>query len=319
MLVRGRTARGRSAAARSQRWLNLGIPHAATVRIDEAHHRARRLPAVFSIGCRPSKLYGPSTPIWPPLVLMGFPSARWCCMQPDLGTTHHDHRRRGRGRCSWPACRCGCSSARDWRCHRSDRRRSPISSYYAGLSARPRHHLFRPRKPIPWAPAIISASRRSPSGRAALWGKGFLNGTQSHLDYLPEGHTDFVFATMAEEWGLDGRAGHPDRVSAGCCLVGGFRVALRAQRTRYGKLVASGADDHHILLRRDQPDDGDGAGSRWSVFPLPLSSAMGRLLHAHHHDLHRPDYGGRPQARPPTAAHSASAGDLSLVAARGGA
>ncbi len=41
-------------------------------------------------------------------------------------------------------------------------------------------------------------------GSGGIFGKGFLNGTQSHLDYLPEGHTDFVFATMAEEWGLIG-------------------------------------------------------------------------------------------------------------------
>lgn len=41
-------------------------------------------------------------------------------------------------------------------------------------------------------------------GSGGLSGKGFGNGTQSHLDYLPESHTDFVFATMAEEWGLLG-------------------------------------------------------------------------------------------------------------------
>jgi rod shape determining protein RodA len=41
-------------------------------------------------------------------------------------------------------------------------------------------------------------------GSGGLFGKGFLDGTQSSLDYLPEGHTDFVFATMAEEWGLMG-------------------------------------------------------------------------------------------------------------------
>ena len=54
-------------------------------------------------------------------------------------------------------------------------------------------------------------------GSGGIWGKGFLHGSQSHLDYLPEGHTDFVFATMAEEWGLVGGvllilafgAGHP--------------------------------------------------------------------------------------------------------------
>ncbi len=41
-------------------------------------------------------------------------------------------------------------------------------------------------------------------GSGGVGGKGFLNGSQSHLDYLPEGHTDFIFATMAEEWGLIG-------------------------------------------------------------------------------------------------------------------
>lgn len=41
-------------------------------------------------------------------------------------------------------------------------------------------------------------------GSGGLFGKGFLDGTQSHLAYLPEAHTDFIFATMAEEWGMLG-------------------------------------------------------------------------------------------------------------------
>jgi rod shape determining protein RodA len=41
-------------------------------------------------------------------------------------------------------------------------------------------------------------------GSGGIWGKGYMQGSQSHLDYLPEGHTDFVFATMVEEWGLVG-------------------------------------------------------------------------------------------------------------------
>lgn len=41
-------------------------------------------------------------------------------------------------------------------------------------------------------------------GSGGPFGKGFLNGTQSHLQYLPETHTDFIFATMTEEWGLAG-------------------------------------------------------------------------------------------------------------------
>lgn len=41
-------------------------------------------------------------------------------------------------------------------------------------------------------------------GSGGIFGKGFLNGTQSHLAYLPETHTDFIFATMMEEWGMMG-------------------------------------------------------------------------------------------------------------------
>ena len=41
-------------------------------------------------------------------------------------------------------------------------------------------------------------------GSGGFFGKGFGNGTQSHLEYLPESHTDFVFATMSEEWGMLG-------------------------------------------------------------------------------------------------------------------
>ena len=74
-------------------------------------------------------------------------------------------------------------------------------------------------------------------GSGGIWGKGFLQGTQSHLQYLPEGHTDFVFATMAEEWGLVG----------GCGLILAFLLVIRwgvevGQRaeSRFAKLTAAG-------------------------------------------------------------------------------
>jgi rod shape determining protein RodA len=41
-------------------------------------------------------------------------------------------------------------------------------------------------------------------GSGGLFGKGLLKGTQSRLCFLPEGHTDFVFASIAEQWGLVG-------------------------------------------------------------------------------------------------------------------
>jgi len=49
---------------------------------------------------------------------------------------------------------------------------------------------------------IIQASIAIGSG--GMFGKGWLNGTQCHLDFLPEQHTDFIFAVIAEEIGLAG-------------------------------------------------------------------------------------------------------------------
>ena len=95
-------------------------------------------------------------------------------------------------------------------------------------------------------------------GSGGILGKGFLNGTQSHLDYLPEGHTDFVFATMAEEWGLVG----------GFFMIVAFLLLIRwgvsVGAARQEPLLAPGrgrARDDDLLLHRDQPDDGDGPGA----------------------------------------------------------
>ena len=74
-------------------------------------------------------------------------------------------------------------------------------------------------------------------GSGGIFGKGFGNGTQSHLDYLPEGHTDFVFATMAEEWGIIG--GFLILFLYYLLMRWGMNVAQQS-RTRYGQLVAAG-------------------------------------------------------------------------------
>ncbi len=43
-------------------------------------------------------------------------------------------------------------------------------------------------------------------GSGGVFGKGYLNGTQTHLEFIPEKHTDFIFAVYSEEWGLLGNA-----------------------------------------------------------------------------------------------------------------
>jgi rod shape determining protein RodA len=75
-------------------------------------------------------------------------------------------------------------------------------------------------------------------GSGGIFGKGFGEGSQSHLEYLPEAHTDFVFAAMAEEWGLTG--GLFVLTMYGLILWWGTRVSRQAQ-DRFCALLAAGA------------------------------------------------------------------------------
>ncbi len=74
-------------------------------------------------------------------------------------------------------------------------------------------------------------------GSGGLFGKGFLQGTQAHLNFLPEKQTDFIFTMLAEELGL---------IGAGSLLLlyilvaaYGLMVAIRS-RNHFGRLVAMG-------------------------------------------------------------------------------
>ncbi|MBL0932045.1 MAG: rod shape-determining protein RodA [Alphaproteobacteria bacterium] len=74
-------------------------------------------------------------------------------------------------------------------------------------------------------------------GSGGIWGKGLGGGTQSHLQFLPEKQTDFIFTMLSEEFGFVG----------GLVLIGlytviilyGLAIALRA-RSQFGRLVAVG-------------------------------------------------------------------------------
>ena len=74
-------------------------------------------------------------------------------------------------------------------------------------------------------------------GSGGIFGKGYLMGTQGHLDFLPEMHTDFVFAMVAEEWGLVG--GLYILIMYGILLGWGLLTALTS-RSQFGRLLAMG-------------------------------------------------------------------------------
>jgi rod shape determining protein RodA len=72
-------------------------------------------------------------------------------------------------------------------------------------------------------------------GSGGVIGKGWLNGTQTHLDFLPERHTDFIFAVFGEEFGL---------IGAGLLLllyivlIGRAMVITANASTLFGRLLA---------------------------------------------------------------------------------
>jgi len=74
-------------------------------------------------------------------------------------------------------------------------------------------------------------------GSGWLWGKGWLSGTQSQLHFLPESHTDFIFATFSEEWGFLG--GVTLLFLYYLLIRQGFLIAQRTQDS-FGKLLAYG-------------------------------------------------------------------------------
>ncbi len=72
-------------------------------------------------------------------------------------------------------------------------------------------------------------------GSGGLTGKGWLHGTQSQLEFLPERHTDFIFAVIAEEWGM---LGFLFLLSLYLFVIGrGLYLASRAQ-TAFGRMMA---------------------------------------------------------------------------------
>ncbi len=74
-------------------------------------------------------------------------------------------------------------------------------------------------------------------GSGGIWGKGWLSGTQSQLEFIPERNTDFIFAVFAEEFGLVGVA---VLLFLYCFLVfRGLLIAHYAQDT-YSRLLAGG-------------------------------------------------------------------------------
>ena len=169
--------------------------------------------------------------IWPAMVLLGVP-AFLILTQPDLGT------------CIMVVL-CGVTvmflAGLPWWIFAAPVAAvavaAPIAYQMLHGYQRKRIDTFLDPESDPLGSGYHIAQSKIAIGSGGIWGKGFLHGSQSHLDYLPEGHTDFVFATMAEEWGLVG----------GVLLIFAFAMVIRwgmkvsaNARTRFSQLAAAG-------------------------------------------------------------------------------
>ncbi len=72
-------------------------------------------------------------------------------------------------------------------------------------------------------------------GSGGVFGKGYLSGTQTHLEFIPEKHTDFIFAVYSEEWGL---LGNVVLVTLYTLLIGRGLMIASAASTLFARLLA---------------------------------------------------------------------------------
>jgi len=81
-------------------------------------------------------------------------------------------------------------------------------------------------------------------GSGGVWGKGFLQGTQGHLNFLPEKQTDFIFTTIGEEFGLVGTTAVMGLLTA--VILTGMVIAIRSHN-QFGRLAALGISINFFL------------------------------------------------------------------------
>ncbi|MCS5547686.1 MAG: rod shape-determining protein RodA [SAR86 cluster bacterium] len=95
--------------------------------------------------------------------------------------------------------------------------------------------LFNPESDLLGAGWNISQSKTA-IGSGGFWGKGYLNGTQSQLDFIPESHSDFIFSVIGEEFGFLGIL--LLLMLYGIILYRVFKIALNSS-TEFSRLAAT--------------------------------------------------------------------------------
>ncbi|GAA4811438.1 peptidoglycan glycosyltransferase MrdB [Sphingosinicella ginsenosidimutans] len=213
----------------AQRWLDLGL-----VRLQPSELMK---PAIVLVVARfydmlPAREIRSWTAIWPALVLIGLP-AGLILIQPDLGTATM---------VALGGITVMFLAGIPLRLFVGAGVAAAIIvplAYFFGLHdyQRQRIAIFLDPETDPLGAGYHITQSKIAIGAGGLTGTGYLQGTQSHFAFLPEPQTDFVFATMAEEWGLAG----------GLFIIIGFALLIRwgiivalDTKGRFERLTAAG-------------------------------------------------------------------------------
>jgi len=213
----------------AQRWLDLGV---IRLQPSELMKPAVVLAIARYYDMLPAREIRTFTAVWPPLLMIGVP-AGLVMLQPDLGT-------------AIAVCIGGATVM--------FLAGLPLRLFVAAAGAaavigplaynfllhdyqRTRVTIFMNPEADPLGAGYHITQSKIAIGSGGVFGNGFLQGTQSHFAFLPEPHTDFVFATMAEEWGILG----------GLVIILGFALLIRwgtnvafEAKGRFERLAAAG-------------------------------------------------------------------------------
>ena len=113
----------------------------------------------------------------------------------------------------------------------------PVAWRFMREYQRQRIHTFLDPESDPLGAGYHILQSKIALGSGGLFGKGFMLGTQSHLNFLPEKQTDFIFTMLAEEWGMVG--GVALVALYALIIIWGYALSLRC-RSQFGRLVGLG-------------------------------------------------------------------------------
>jgi rod shape determining protein RodA len=212
----------------AQRWINLGF---INLQPSELMKPVIVLACAHFYSLLPAREIRGWSAIWPSALLIGFPAAL-VLIQPDLGTA---------SMIAFGGLTVMFLAGLPLRLFLGGAAAVavalPVAFSFLHDYQRQRVLIFMNPEADPLGAGYHITQSKIAIGSGGLFGNGFLQGTQSHFAFLPEPHTDFIFATMAEEWGFAG--GLFVIVAFMLILRWGMKVAGEA-KDRFSRLAAAG-------------------------------------------------------------------------------